>query len=37
MYMGAAAQKYVRASVIRPGLALVITLLGLRYVVGYFL
>lgn len=34
MYMGAAAQKYVRAAVIRPGLGLVITVLGLGYVVG---
>jgi len=37
MYMGAACQKYVPGSVIRPALAVVIAGVGARYVVGYFL
>ncbi|HTY24662.1 MAG TPA: TSUP family transporter [Desulfomonilaceae bacterium] len=36
MYLGAAAQKYVRAAVIRPALAILITGVGLQYAVGYF-
>jgi hypothetical protein len=37
MYLGASLQKYVPGSIIRPGLAIVISVVGLRYVVGYFL
>ncbi len=37
MYMGASIQKYISASIIRPGLAAVILLLGLRYVIGFFM
>jgi hypothetical protein len=37
MYLGASAQKYVPASVIRPVLAVLIAGLGLSYIVGYFL
>ncbi len=36
MYLGAAAQKYVAAAVIRPALAILITGVGLQYVAGYF-
>jgi uncharacterized membrane protein YfcA len=36
MYFGASAQKYMPAYVIKPALAALITILGLRYVVGYF-
>lgn len=35
MYLGASLQKYISASIIRPGLALVILILGLRYVSGF--
>jgi uncharacterized protein len=37
MYLGASAQKYVPASLIKPVLAVVISGLGIRYVIGYFL
>jgi uncharacterized protein len=37
MYLGASAQKYVPASIIRPALAVVISGLGVKYVLGYFL
>jgi len=37
MYLGASLQKYVPGAIIRPVLAVLITGLGLRYVVGYFL
>ncbi len=37
MYFGASMQKYVPGSVIRPILAVVISGVGLRYVLGYFL
>lgn len=37
MYLGASVQKYVPGAIIRPVLAIVITGVGLRYVVGYFL
>ncbi|HMK36114.1 MAG TPA: sulfite exporter TauE/SafE family protein [Desulfomonilaceae bacterium] len=37
MYLGASAQKYVPAAVIKPVLAVVITVLGLQYVVGFFM
>jgi len=37
MYLGASAQKYVSGAVIRPVLAVVISCLGLTYVIGYFL
>jgi uncharacterized protein len=36
MYLGAACQKFVPGSIIRPALAIVIAGVGLRYVVGYF-
>ncbi|MFH1116570.1 MAG: sulfite exporter TauE/SafE family protein [Pseudomonadota bacterium] len=36
MYLGASCQKYVPGSIIRPALAVVITVLGLSYVMGYF-
>jgi uncharacterized membrane protein YfcA len=35
MYLGASAQKYVSAAIIRPVLAIVIAGLGIRYVIGY--
>ncbi len=37
MYLGASCQKYVPASIIRPALAALISGVGLRYVVGYFI
>ncbi|MBI4965637.1 MAG: sulfite exporter TauE/SafE family protein [Desulfomonile tiedjei] len=37
MYLGAACQKYVPGAVIRPALATIISVVGLRYVVGYFI
>lgn len=37
MYLGAAAQKYVSASIITPLVAVLVAGLGLSYVVGYFL
>jgi len=37
MYFGAAMQKHVPGAVIRPILAVVISGVGLRYVLGYFL
>jgi len=37
MYMGATLQKYISAGIIRPGLAVVISVLGVRYVVGFFM
>ena len=37
MYLGARTQKYVPAAVIAPALAILISLVGLQYVVGYFL
>lgn len=37
MYLGASCQKYVPGSIIRPALAIIISGVGLRYVVGYFL
>ncbi len=37
MYLGASTQKYVPAAIIRPALAILISLVGLQYVVGYFL
>ena len=37
MYLGASVQKYVPAAIIRPALAIVITGVGLRYVIGYFM
>jgi len=36
MYLGASFQKYVSASIIRPVLAILISVVGLRYVTGYF-
>lgn len=36
MYVGAACQKYVPSWVIRPALAVVITGVGLKYIMGYF-
>ena len=36
MYLGASAQKYVPGAIIRPMLAIVISVVGLRYVIGYF-
>lgn len=37
MYLGASCQKYVPGAIIRLALAIIITGLGLRYVIGYFL
>jgi uncharacterized membrane protein YfcA len=37
MYLGASVQKYVPGAIIRPALAIVITGVGLRYVIGYFM
>jgi len=37
MYLGAAAQKRVPAKVIRPALGVIITAVGLKYVIGFFL
>jgi uncharacterized protein len=37
MYLGARTQKYVPAAIIRPALAILISVVGLQYVVGYFL
>jgi len=37
MYLGASCQKYVPGAIIRPVLAIIISGVGLRYVVGYFL
>lgn len=37
MYLGARTQKYVPAAIIRPALAILISAVGLQYVVGYFL
>ncbi len=37
MYLGARTQKYVPGAIIRPALAIIISALGLRYVIGYFL
>lgn len=37
MYVGAAMQKYVPGSIIRPVLAVIIAGLGLKYVSGYFM
>jgi uncharacterized protein len=37
MYLGASVQKYVPGAIIRPILAIVITAVGLRYVMGYFM
>jgi uncharacterized membrane protein YfcA len=37
MYLGARTQKYIPAAIIRPALAIVISIVGLQYVVGYFL
>ena len=37
MYLGARTQKYVPGAIIKPALAIVITGVGLRYVIGYFL
>jgi len=36
MYLGASVQKYVPGAIIRPMLAIVISAVGLRYVIGYF-
>jgi uncharacterized protein len=36
MYLGASIQKYVPGRVIRPCLGIVITVVGLKYVMGYF-
>jgi uncharacterized membrane protein YfcA len=36
MYLGASVQKYVPGAIIRPMLAIVISVVGLRYVTGYF-
>ncbi|MFA6223740.1 MAG: sulfite exporter TauE/SafE family protein [Desulfomonilaceae bacterium] len=36
MYLGASVQKYVPGAIIRPMLAIVISVVGLRYVIGYF-
>jgi uncharacterized protein len=37
MYLGASFQKYVPGAIIRPALAIVISGVGLRYVIGYFM
>lgn len=37
MYLGASLQKYVPGAIIRPVLAIVISGVGLRYVIGYFM
>ena len=37
MYLGARIQKYVPGAIIRPALAIVISAVGLTYVIGYFL
>jgi uncharacterized membrane protein YfcA len=37
MYLGARTQKYVPGAIIRPVLAIVISAVGLRYVIGYLL
>ncbi len=37
MYLGASVQKYVPGAMIRPALAVIISIVGLRYVIGYFL
>ena len=37
MYLGASVQKYVPGAIIRPILAVIISAVGLRYVMGYFL
>lgn len=37
MYLGASCQKYVPGAIIRPVLAVIISFVGLRYVIGYFL
>ena len=37
MYLGASVQKYVPGAIIRPILAIIISAVGLRYVMGYFL
>jgi uncharacterized protein len=37
MYLGARTQKYIPGAIIRPALAIVISAVGLKYVVGYFL
>jgi uncharacterized membrane protein YfcA len=37
MYLGARTQKYVSAAIIRPALAILISVVGLQYVIGYFL
>jgi uncharacterized membrane protein YfcA len=36
MYLGARTQKYVPGTIIKPALAIVISVIGLRYVIGYF-
>ncbi|AFM24774.1 sulfite exporter TauE/SafE family protein [Desulfomonile tiedjei] len=36
MYLGASCQKHVPAAIIRPALAIVITGVGVRYIIGYF-
>ncbi|MGO9566413.1 MAG: sulfite exporter TauE/SafE family protein [Desulfomonilaceae bacterium] len=37
MYLGARTQKYVPGAIIKPALAIVISAVGLRYLMGYFL
>ena len=37
MYLGASVPKYVPGAIIRPILAIIITAVGLRYVMGYIL
>ncbi len=37
MYVGASCQKYVPGSIIRPALAILISALGIKYVLGYFI
>jgi hypothetical protein len=36
MYLGARTQKYVPGAIIKPAIAIVISAIGLRYVIGYF-
>lgn len=36
MYLGAGAQKYVPSAIIKPALALVLTSIGLRYILAYW-
>jgi len=37
MYLGASVQKYVPGAIIRPVLAIVISGVGVKYVIGYFM